>query len=79
MRYRKKAVEVEAWQIGGPEPLPDWLSHSGNVYVYAGVWYVTTLEGVMTASAPDYIIRGVEGELYPCKPEIFEYTYEVVE
>ena len=40
---------------------------------------IPTLEGVMTASPGDYIITGVHGEQYPCKPEIFEKTYEAVE
>lgn len=39
---------------------------------------IRTLEGIMTASKGDYIIRGVNGELYPCKPDIFEKTYEKV-
>lgn len=38
---------------------------------------INTLEGVMTASVGDYIIKGVNGEFYPCKPDIFEKTYEV--
>lgn len=38
--------------------------------------YITTLEGVMTASEGDYIIKGVNGEVYPCKPDIFEKTYD---
>lgn len=41
--------------------------------------FIKTLEGNMKASVGDYIIRGVEGELYPCKPDIFEQTYEPVE
>ncbi len=40
---------------------------------------IPTLEGLMIARENDYIIRGVQGELYPCKPDIFEATYEVVE
>ena len=40
---------------------------------------INTLEGVMTASIGDYIIRGVNGEFYPCKPDIFEKTYELLE
>jgi len=40
---------------------------------------IETLEGVMAASVGDYIIQGVNGELYPCKPDIFEKTYEKVE
>lgn len=39
---------------------------------------VVTLEGDMTASVGDYIIRGIQGEFYPCKPDIFELTYETV-
>ena len=41
-----------------------------------GIW---TLEGVMTIKEGDWIIKGVEGEFYPCKPDIFEKTYEAVE
>ena len=44
-------------------------SHKGDIYI-------TTLEGVMRADNGDWIIRGVKGELYPCKPDIFEATYE---
>lgn len=40
---------------------------------------ITTLEGIMTASVDDYIIKGVNGEFYPCKPDIFQKTYEAVE
>lgn len=46
---------------------------------YQGCIYVDTLEGYMCADEGDYIIQGVEGEIYPCKPDIFEKTYEVVE
>ena len=40
---------------------------------------ISTLEGVMTADRGDYIIQGVNGELYPCKPDIFEKTYDIAE
>ncbi|MCM3704056.1 hypothetical protein M3216_32435, partial [Paenibacillus macerans] len=40
---------------------------------------IKTLEGVMQANSGDYIIKGVQGEIYPCKPDIFEATYEKVE
>lgn len=39
-------------------------------------WSIDTLEGVMTANEGDYIIKGIQGEYYPCKPDIFEATYE---
>jgi len=65
---------------------PDF-SHlpSDGVHVHNGVSYcdgqifIPTLEGVMTASRGDWIIRGVKGEFYPCKPDIFAATYEPVE
>lgn len=61
-RFRKRPVEVEAWQYQGEGPLS-----------------IDTLEGVMTASPGDWIITGVQGEQYPCRPDIFELTYEEVE
>lgn len=63
MKYRKKPVEVEAVKFVGSKNALD----------------ITTLEGNMTAREGDYIIQGVHGELYPCKPDIFEETYERVD
>lgn len=66
---------------------PDWLKtaiENGRVVLapadtdYAQ-WNIPTLEGTMRATAGDYIIRGVNGELYPCKPDIFAKTYESAE
>jgi len=48
-------------------------------YTGADYFYINTLEGVMKASLNDYIIKGVDGEYYPCKPNIFEQTYERIE
>ena len=48
-------------------------------YEGQGELYIKTLEGIHHVSIGDYIIKGVKGELYPCKPDIFEQTYEVVE
>lgn len=82
MKFRKKPVVIEAVRYG-PYPVPE----SGLVEFLKGVRYsvgadclvIETLEGDMTASLGDWIIRGVEGEFYPCKPDIFEKTYEAVE
>jgi len=52
------------------------FKRDGNTIVEA---IISTLEGTMVASYGDWIIRGVKGELYPCKPDIFEVTYERVE
>jgi len=88
-QYRKKPVVVEAWQFNpnaAPTTLPDWLWASmlkgeaklGHDRGGAATLSITTREGVMRADQNDWIIRGVDGELYPCKPEIFAKTYDAV-
>ncbi|MFL1471480.1 hypothetical protein [Paraclostridium bifermentans] len=88
-KYRKKPVVIDAIQLGVDDVLPDWVmdritsndiilhnenpSGRGLDTVYAEI---KTLEGIMVANNKDYIIKGVKGEVYPCKPEIFEMTYE---
>lgn len=94
-KYRKKPVVIEAVRWSGREEdidevlaLVDFeLLPRDEVYVTPGIGYVPahgtldihTLEGTMTAQPGDWIIRGVAGEVYPCKPDIFEATYEAVE
>ena len=91
-KFRKKPVVIEAvrltyaeWDNGAwaGDPFseePSWLTglelavEGGE---YRG-WYIGTLEGKMLAAPGDWIIKGVKGELYPCKPDIFEATYEPV-
>ena len=84
MKFRKKPVVIEAWQnTDNPRSIPLWLDdawRNANVrFVGGGAIDIHTLEGVMRAELGDWIIRGVKGELYPCKPDIFEATYEVAE
>lgn len=79
--WRKKPVEIEAWQVGSNEPQPSWLQDAiaGDVVTEEAAvdaFYIETLEGTMRAGPGDWIIRGVAGELYPCKPDIFAQTYE---
>jgi hypothetical protein len=79
-RYRKKPVEIEAVHYDGTFPL-GYLGDAENVRAAgdgSGCIEISTLEGVMRADVGDWIIRGVKGELYPCKPDIFEATYEAV-
>ena len=80
-KYRKKPVIIDAWRL----PMSDGASRAfdgdsniifkreGGAIVEA---IISTLEGTMTASDGDWIICGVKGELYPCKPDIFAATYE---
>lgn len=81
-KYRKRPVEVEAIQFDGwnwrevyhfmsDEPLMFTQDFRKEEYIL-----IDTLEGVMRAKVGDYIIKGVHGEFYPCKPDIFEMTYE---
>lgn len=85
-KYRKKPVVIEAVQIPDSEDMVKW----GELAVFLGAggpWIVNdqkgidikTLEGTMTGNIGDFIIKGVNGEYYPCKPDIFEKTYEPVE
>lgn len=71
---------VESLTQGSFDPYTDELPVSGvSIDPATGFMLIATLEGVMTAKCGDYIIRGVQGEFYPCKPDIFEQTYEPVE
>jgi hypothetical protein len=84
--YRKKPVVIEAVQWNPklpPDALPDWLWKElmPNPEYFDGATgelKIKTLEGVMTAKPGDYIIQGIKGEIYPCKPDIFEATYEAI-
>lgn len=83
MKYRKKPVEIEAHQMEylSVEPPPSWLIDAikdGTIYEKNGERFIKTLEGEHHISRGDYVIKGVKGELYPCKPDIFEMTYEPV-
>jgi hypothetical protein len=81
-RYRKKPVVIEAIRYTGhvnATEVIDWvLAGDGTARFLDGPLAIDTLEGTMLAQPGDYVIRGVQGEFYPCKPDIFEATYEPV-
>lgn len=94
MKYRKKPVVIEAFRYDGDLQgsdgkfyVPLWAvkALAEGVMYYGSRGYepcelfINTLEGTHHVSVGDYVIKGVNGELYPCKPDIFEKTYEVVE
>lgn len=94
MKYRKKPVVIEAFQMTQDRRLdnsqwPEWLHKAwnegrgepGSLFPVEegtgyGVLAIGTLEGNLNVSWGDWIIQGVQGEIYPCKPDIFEATYE---
>ena len=79
MKFRKKPVVIEAVQYAREASAPDLLALlEGCVgwHVAENGIRIPTPEGVMTASPGDWIIKGVKGEVYPCKPDIFAATYE---
>lgn len=88
MKFRKKPVVIEAFKwTGGPdqEEDPVWIIEairSGDVTFANNVsgpeMYIQTLEGITVARSGDYIIKGIKSEIYPCKPDIFEASYESV-
>lgn len=75
--YRKKPVVIEAalLELGNIEQVAQWCS--ARICQLSGL-EINTLEGIISASIGDYIIRGVKGEFYSCKPDIFSLTYEYV-
>ena len=80
MNYRKKPVVIQAIQWTGDnfeEVLS--LGTTREVTMVNDQLSIATLEGDHLANKGDFIIKGVQGELYPCKPDIFEATYEIVE
>jgi hypothetical protein len=80
MKYRKKPVIVEVLSVGEIIVVDKILQFVGweNLDVIDYDVFIVTLEGNMKVSPNDYIIKGVKGEFYPCKKDIFESTYEKV-
>lgn len=88
MKATKKPVTIECFKYDGDLMnsdgkfyVPEWAQKAyedGTIFFKdQGEMYIKTLEGDHHASVDDYIIRGVNGELYPCKPDIFEKTYDI--
>jgi len=90
-KFRKKPVVIEAIQWTGTNLIDVVKFTNNHLDCSSGKWseyvalvqrdglYIHTLEGRMFASLGDWIIKGVQGEFYPCKPDIFGMTYDVVE
>lgn len=88
MKFRKKPIIIEAVLITKDIPkiidgLPAWFrdAYEARYVQFHPEWgmIIPTLEGDMEANFGDWVIQGVEGELYPCKPKIFEKTYERID
>ena len=87
-QFKKIAVTIQAvqWKDGKLSEVPSWISEAlnknpqevGSITRIGNDIFIVTLEGRMKASDGDYILQGVEGEIYPCKPAIFERTYIAV-
>lgn len=80
-KFRKKPVVIDAWQFEGfdknaRQNMPHWLMGKCHDRAMSTSLFIGTLEGVMEATPGDWIIRGVKGELYPIKNDIFMETYE---
>jgi hypothetical protein len=91
MKYRKRPVEIEAIKWTGENEITDhpkwfrWAVNAQNITfgdfdpeTNLTSAFIATLEGKMEAKPGDFIIQGIKGEIYPCKPDIFEATYEKV-
>lgn len=94
MKFRKKPIIIEAIQLNGKNEVeitnifPQIKLCKPNIIIrfldyikreQKDKFYIKTMEGIMCASKSDWIIKGVKGEFYPCKPDIFTQSYEPVE
>ncbi len=82
MKFRKKPIVIEAnkYTKQNADVILNWAaSHGVQVRYKLDMLVIPTLEGDHFASDGDWIIKGIKGEFYPCKPDIFEATYELVE
>lgn len=81
LEFEKKPVRIKAAEFQGnsDQELADWCGGK-LIAIGQGFWKIEipTLEGPITASPCDYIIQGIQGEFYPCKPEIFHDSYRAV-
>jgi hypothetical protein len=89
-KFRKKPVVIEAeviahllkWADEAWDSLPDWVIeniNNGKLILLPSWVEITTDEGVLRGEKNDYLIKGVKGEIYSCKPDVFEKTYDAVE
>lgn len=85
MKFRKKPVVIEAVQFDGKNcfEILKFMGRASDIWegdlLPFDIPVIYTLEGDLTASVGDWIIKGIRGEFYPCKPDIFEATYESAE
>lgn len=85
MRFKKRPIVIEAVKYLGPFSIDEMVEAWGNEFSVKyhlgnyGILKILTLEGFHYASIGDWIIKGIAGEFYPCKPAIFEKTYELAE
>ncbi len=84
MKYRKKPIVIEAFQLG-MDDFPQWFlknnydnTELSRDVIKNGV-IIKTLEGEMLANPGDFVIKGIQGEIYPCKEHVFNLTYELME
>ena len=82
MKFRKKPVVIDAIQFTGSnfKEIKEFMMEAYySYYAHRDSIPIHTLEGIMEANVGDWIIKGIKGEFYPCKPDIFEETYVLVE
>lgn len=78
-QFRKKPVVIDAWRFRGLDWLrgmPDWAAGATQDRRGSESLFVQTLEGVMEARPGDWLIKGIKGEVYPCRDDVFAATYE---
>lgn len=83
MKYVKKPIIIEAFQFG-VDHTPEWFTKEYGLQIvfhgrFPAICEIRTIEGLMKAHEGDMIIKGIEGEIYPCKKDIFDKCYDIVD
>ena len=78
-KFRKKPVVIEAHQFFDDKPFPEGVCDCGEKPAEIAGAHIHTLEGTHEVSPGDWVITGIQGERYPCKPDIFAATYDPVD
>lgn len=81
-RFRQKPIEIEAWRVGSDEPKPDWLHEAWlNAILFgngADYYDIRSRAVTLRAERGDWVVRGIDGELRPCKPDVFTASFKPI-
>lgn len=78
LKARKRPMIIEAWIIDSSEKVPEWAKNKCYRSVNGTEIFIETLEGTMKGNEGDYLLKGINDEIYPCNKKVFEESYDIV-